>query len=137
MKSPGPPPFGGRTSKKNFREPGPGPISSSPGRPANMSGGGTLNSNSRSMRRPACAPLSGVTERSTRVPSRSTAVFTVRPSGVSATSRDRWRALRTCSPSKSVMMSPFLIPAFAAGLSSRTSCTSAPLAVACCFASRS
>ena len=51
--------------------------------PANMSGEGTLNSNSRSSggRR---RPLSGVTERSTRLPSRSTAVFTVRPSGVSA-----------------------------------------------------
>ena len=76
--------------------------------------GGTNTSKLRSAL--ARLPLSGVTDRSTRLPSRTTAALTVRPSGVSVTSRLRWRTPRTRSPSNSVMTSPFLMPAFSAAL---------------------
>ena len=45
-------------------------------------------------------------------------IATVRPSGVSCTSRVNCRALRTRSPSYSTTTSPALMPAFSAGLSS-------------------
>ena len=45
---------------------------------------------------------------------------------ISCTRRVNWRALRTFSPSNSLMMSPALIPAFEAGLSLPTSLTMTP-----------
>ena len=60
---------------------------------------------------------SGVASSICRLPSRSTAIFTVRPSGVSWTSRVNCRALRTRSPSNSTTTSPAFNPAFSAALS--------------------
>ena len=71
---------------------------------------------------------SGCTLNGTRCPSRITEVWTFRPSGVSWTSRVRWRVLRTFSPSNSTITSPVLKPAVAAGLSRVTSSTTTPIA---------
>ena len=56
-----------------------------------------------------------VTFTATRWPPRESATATLRPDGVSCTSRENCRTLRTRSPSNSVMASPALMPALSAG----------------------
>ena len=58
--------------------------------------------------------------------SRQTVIFTVCPGGVSRTRRRSSLAPSMLSPLYSIIASPFLIPAFAAGLSPLTSFTNAP-----------
>ena len=78
----------------------------------------------------ALRPASGVASSVCFWPLRRTPRRTVRPSGVSCTSRVNCRALRTRSPSYSTTTSPSRNPAFSAGLSWLTSSTRTPLVAA-------
>ena len=84
------------------------------------------------IRSPAIARLNalsasaGATSRSMRLPSRITAIFTVRPATVSRTSRVNCAALRTFSPSNCTTTSPAFTPAFSAAESFVTCSTATP-----------
>jgi hypothetical protein len=69
----------------------------------------------------------------TRWPPRDRATATLRPDGVSCTSRENCRTLRTRSPSNSVIASPALMPALSAGPPESTVSTTTPALG--CFAS--